>query len=148
MAYKGTFRPINPHKYKGDVNNIIYRSRWESRFMSFCDRDKDVIEWSSEEMFIPYRCRTDNKIHRYFPDFKIKVKKKDGTISTQVIEIKPHGQTSRPIKPLKMTKRYINEAMTYAKNLSKWEHAREWCKNRGYEFIILTEKQLPVLTPK
>lgn len=141
MAHKGKFKPLNPKKYRGDVDNIVYRSRWEARFMSFCDRDPAVIEWSSEEFFIPYRCRTDNRMHRYFPDFKVKVRTKSG-VKIQVIEIKPHGQTLKPQKPPKITKRYINEALTYAKNKSKWEFAEEWCKNRGYDFIILTEKHL------
>ena len=144
MAHKGSFRAMNPHKYKGDVNNIIYRSRWEFVFMRFCDNNPDVIEWSSEEVWIPYRCRTDNKVHRYFPDFKVKLKKANGKICTQIIEIKPQGQTVRPNKPPRMTKRYLNEAMTYAKNVSKWEAAREWCKDRGYEFVIMTEKHLGI----
>jgi hypothetical protein len=143
MAYKGVFQPINPRKYRGDVKNIIYRSRWEQRFMSFLDRDKDVLEWSSEEFFIVYRCKTDGKVHRYFPDFKIKIKTKTGAIKTKVIEIKPHGQTFRPVKPQKVTRRYLNEAYTYMKNRSKWEAAKEWCANRGYEFEIITEKHLP-----
>jgi hypothetical protein len=110
--------------------------------MSFLDRDKDVIEWSSEEFFIPYRCRTDGRMHRYFPDFKVKLKKADGKIVTQIIEIKPRGQTVPPSRPPRKTRRYITEALTYAKNKSKWEYAREWCKNRGYEFVIMTEKEL------
>jgi hypothetical protein len=142
MAYKGLFKPINPHKYRGDVNNIVYRSRWESRFMSFCDTNPDIVEWSSEEFFIPYRCKTDGRIHRYFPDFKVKWRKKDGTTVIQVVEIKPHHQTIPPSKPPRMSKRYLNEAMTYAKNKSKWEYAREWCANRNYQFLILTEKSL------
>ena len=142
MAYKGVFKPQNPSKYKGDPNNIIYRSRWEFVFMRFCDRNSEIIEWSSEEFFIPYKCRTDGKIHRYFPDFKIKWRKTNGKPIVQIIEIKPKGQTMAPTKPPRMTKRYLNEAMTWAKNKSKWEYAREWCKNRGYEFVILTEKEL------
>lgn len=142
MAYKGIFQPLNPQKYCGNVNNIIYRSRWEQRFMSFLDRDKDVIQWSSEEFYIPYRCKTDNKVHRYFPDFKIKIRTKDGKVKTKVIEIKPMGQCVRPTKPAKITKRYLNECFTYAKNKSKWEYAREWCKNRGYDFEIITEREL------
>lgn len=142
MAYKGKFKPINPAKYKGDHTNIIYRSRWEARFMAFCDTNTAIIEWSSEEFYIPYRCRTDRRIHRYFPDFKIKWKRPDGTTHVQVIEIKPDGQVRPPIKPAKMTKRYINEAMTYAKNRSKWDYAIEWCKDRNYEFKIMTEKDL------
>lgn len=144
MAYKGQFKPLNPTKYRGDVQNIIYRSRWELRFMNFCDSNRDVLEWSSEEFFIPYRCKTDNKIHRYFPDFKIKIRQKTGKIVTQIIEIKPRGQTVRPVKPAKMTKRYLNEAFAYAKNQSKWEYARDWCKNRGYDFVIMTEKELGI----
>lgn len=141
MAYKGKFKPLNPSKYRGDVNNIIYRSRWEQRFMSFLDKNTDVLEWSSEEIWIPYRCRTDNKIHRYFPDFKIRVKTPKG-VKTQIIEIKPHKETFAPVKPARLTKRYVSESLTYAKNKSKWEHAVEWCNNRGYEFKILTEKEL------
>jgi hypothetical protein len=114
--------------------------------MSFLDRATDVIEWSSEEFFIPYVCRTDKKWHRYFPDFKVKWKRKDGTSVTQVIEIKPRGQVGRPVKPTKVTRtsqrRYLTECMTYAKNRSKWDYAEEWCKDRGYEFVILTEKEL------
>ena len=136
------FRPLNPHKYKGDANNIIYRSRWECVFMSFLDKTPEIIEWSSEEFFIPYRCRTDGKVHRYFPDFKIKWKRPDGSTHVQIIEIKPKGQCSPPSKPPRMTKRYLNEALSYAKNKSKWEYAREWCKNRNYEFKIMTEREL------
>jgi hypothetical protein len=110
--------------------------------MSFLDRESSVIEWSSEEFFIPYKCKTDNRMHRYFPDFKVKWKRKNGTTHTQVIEIKPYKQTQKPDKAPRMTKRYINEALTYAKNKSKWQYAEEWCKNRGYEFVILTEREL------
>lgn len=141
MAYKGVFKPINPKKYDGDVKNIIYRSRWESRFMSFLDLNTDVISWSSEEVVIPYRCRTDGKIHRYFPDFKIKVKTPQG-VKTKIIEIKPYKEKYPPKKPPRMTKRYMTEALTYAKNRSKWDYAEEWCANRNYEFVIMTEKEL------
>lgn len=142
MAYKGYFKPINPQKYRGNPQNIVYRSRWEFVFMRFLDKETNVLEWSSEEMFIPYKCRTDNKWHRYFPDFKVRVKNKDGKIVTQVIEIKPKHQTVPPARPPRKTKRFINEALTYAKNRSKWDYAQEWCKDRGYEFVIMTEREL------
>lgn len=142
MAYKGQFRCLNPVKYRGNNNNITYRSRWEFVFMRFCDNNKDVLEWSSEEFFIPYKCRTDGKVHRYFPDFKVKVKTATGKVVTRVIEIKPRGQTVPPNRPPRMSRRYLNEAMTYAKNKSKWEAARSWCADRGYDFVIMTEKEL------
>ena len=73
MAYSGKFRPSNPKKYRGNPTRIIYRSMWEKKFMIFCDRTRSIVEWGSEEIIIPYRCPTDGKVHRYYPDFYIKV---------------------------------------------------------------------------
>ena len=42
--------------------------------MVYCDRNEKIVEWGSEEFFIPYRSPLDGKIHRYFPDFYVKVK--------------------------------------------------------------------------
>ena len=77
-TYKGYYKPKNPHKYNGNPNNIIYRSSWERSFMRYCDRTVNILEWSSEEVTIPYRCPTDGRKHRYFPDFLIKVRDKNG----------------------------------------------------------------------
>ena len=53
MSYKGIYRPSNPKKYKGDHRNIIYRSLWERKFMNYCDLNENIIEWASEEFWIP-----------------------------------------------------------------------------------------------
>ena len=74
MSYKGKFRPKNRKKYKGNPSDIVYRSLWELKFMNYCDSNKSILKWSSEEIIIPYRCPTDNRIHRYFPDFYVKYK--------------------------------------------------------------------------
>ena len=74
MAYKGRFQPSNIEKYRGDHRNIIYRSLWERKFMVYCDRNENILEWGSEEIVIPYRSPLDGRIHRYFPDFYIKVR--------------------------------------------------------------------------
>ena len=71
MSYKGRFKPKQYKKYKGDPTKVVYRSMWELRFMKYCDKNPYILEWSSEEVIIPYR-GLDGKIHRYFPDFKIK----------------------------------------------------------------------------
>jgi hypothetical protein len=142
MSYKGKYKPSFPQKYKGDATNIIYRSLWERKFCVYCDLNENIIEWASEEKCIPYRSPIDGKIHRYFPDFLIKVKESNGTIKKYMIEIKPKKQTLPPIKPQRQTKRYISEVYEYAKNQSKWEAAREWCADRGYEFKVITEKEL------
>ena len=142
--YKGKFNPERPNKYKGNVRNIIYRSGWERRFMIYCDRNENVIEWGSEEVVIPYQSPLDGKIHRYFPDFYVKVKTKQGTLKKWVVEVKPKAQTRPPRTPKRKTKNYINEVRTYAINDAKWKNAIEYCKDRNMEFIIITEDELGI----
>ena len=144
MYYKGKYSVKNPHKYMGDPTNVIYRSSWELKFMIWCDTNPSVIKFSSEETVIPYICPTDNRPHRYFVDFKIQVKAKDGKLKTYLVEIKPYAQTIPPKIPQRKTKRFITEVMTYGKNEAKWNAAKNFCKDRGYEFIILTENELNV----
>lgn len=136
-VYQGRFVPTNPSKYKGDVTNIIYRSSYELKFMNWCDKNNDVKQWGSEEVCIPYRSPLDKKIHRYFPDFYIKVNNKK-----YLIEVKPYKFTKEPIIPKRKTKRFINEVMQYGVNLAKWETAKEFCLDRGWEFLVITEKEL------
>jgi hypothetical protein len=142
MSYKGKYKPSYPQKYNGNSSNIIYRSLWERKFCVYCDLNENVLEWQSEEKCVPYRSPIDNRIHRYFPDFLIKVKEPDGSIKKYMIEIKPKKQTVPPPKPKRQTKGYISEVYEYAKNQSKWEAAREWCADRGYEFKVITEDDL------
>jgi hypothetical protein len=149
MSYQGRFYPKNKQKYKGDSNNIIYRSLWERKFMNYCDLTESVIEWQSEEIIIPYLSPLDNKVHRYFPDFLIKIKENAGEIKTYLIEIKPKSQTVEPDKnPKRRTKRWINEIYTWNVNQAKWKAAEEYCKDRLYEFKILTEKELGIWQKK
>jgi len=112
--------------------------------MVYCDKNDKIVEWGSEEFFIPYRSPLDGKLHRYFPDFYVKVKQSDGKTKKWVIEVKPKAQTKPPKTPKRKTKRYINEVRTYAVNDAKWKNAIEWCENKDMEFIILTEDELKV----
>jgi len=96
--HQGKFHPQNPEKYKGDVRNIIYRSSWELRFMRYCDRKVNILEWGSEEFFIPYISPVDGRVHKYFPDFFVKIQERSGAIKKYVIEVKPKSQTKRPIR--------------------------------------------------
>ena len=144
-SYSGRFKPSNPAKYKGDPTNIIYRSLWERKFMVWCDRNLNVMEWASEEIVIPYRSPMDNRFHRYYPDFYVKARTKDGKSSRRVIEIKPKHQTAPPKRTTKKSKRLlIKETMTYGINKAKWKAARQYCRQRGMDFVILTEKELGV----
>ena len=94
MSYKGKFHPSNRTKYKGDPDNITYRSLWERQVMKSLDENPNIVEWASEEVVIPYRSPIDGKMHRYFPDFYVKT-----SIGEQwLIEIKPKIQTKPPKK--------------------------------------------------
>jgi hypothetical protein len=143
MSYKGWFTPKNRSKYKGDSENVVYRSSWELRVMKWLDDNPNVIWWGSEEIIIKYRSPLDQKIHRYFPDFIVRLKQKNDTESTVVIEIKPHKQTIKPVQKRK-TNRFLQEAATYAVNQEKWRAADLFCKEHGWQFKVLTEKDIGI----
>ena len=144
MAYKGKYKPRCPYKYKGDPTTIIYRSLWERKFMQYCDSNINILEWGSEEFYVWYKSPLDNRPHRYFPDFYIKLKESTGRIKKYIIEVKPKKQTTPPVKSKLKTKSYMREAFEYAKNQAKWNAAEDWCADRGYEFKILTENELGI----
>jgi len=143
MPNKGRFRPKNPQKYKGDATNIIYRSTWEIKVMRYLDENPNIIWWGSEELPIPYISPIDKRKHRYFPDFIAKIRKSDGKVMTYIIEVKPEKQTKPPTQKRK-TKTFIQEAMTYEVNKAKWYAAEEFCKDHGWQFLVLTEKHLGI----
>lgn len=146
--YQGRFKPRNPEKYKGDPTNIIYRSGWELKLMSYLDKHPHVLKWNSEEIVIPYRSPIDGKMHRYFPDFYVEQINKQKKKEKVLIEVKPYAQTQAPkvqnTKRNKPTKRYINEVKTWGINSAKWNAAEEFCKDRGYIFRIITENELGI----
>lgn len=144
-SIKSRYKPEYPKKYKGDPNNIICRSSWERKFARWCDLNESVLEWGSEEFFIPYVSPIDNRVHRYFPDFIIKVRESTGEIKRYVIEVKPKKQTIPPTKtPKKKNKTWINEVKTYAVNEAKWKAAKEFCDDHMIEFKIITEENLGI----
>ena len=137
MAYKGRFSPRNPQKYNGDPSNIIYRSSWECKVMDSFDKRPDVLSWSSEEMAIPYVSPVDGRRHRYFPDFIVKVRTKDGTIKTMMVEVKPEKQSKPPARKSRVTKQYIQEVVTWGVNQAKWKAAIDYCKDRKWTFVVM-----------
>jgi len=144
MTYKGRYTPKNPQKYKGNPRGIIYRSSWERKMMVYCDTNKAILEWGSEEIIIPYLSPWDGRIHRYFPDFYIKVKQSSGTIKKFIIEVKPKNQCVPPAESRKKTRRWYKEAKAWGINSAKWKYATEWCSNNDMEFKILTEDHLSI----
>lgn len=143
MNFKqGIFKPQNPQKYIGDSSNIVYRSGWEKRVMDWCDTNTNIVRWASEEIVIPYISPIDNRGHRYFPDFYVEAKAPDGKVRKLLIEVKPKAQTEPPKVPRRKTRRYITEVMTYGVNQAKWEQAKLFCEEKGWEFLVITEQEL------
>ena len=136
MAYSGRYQVKNPKKYAGDYTKVIYRSLWERNVFRWCDDNPKVKKWSSEEIVVPYFYDVDKKYHRYYVDLKIVLEDK-----TLLVEIKPEKETTPPTGQRK-TKQYINEGLTYIKNMNKWEAASSYAKDRGWDFQIWTEKTL------
>ena len=122
QSLKGKYTLLNPEKYTGNPKKIVFRSMWERKFMLYCDKTPEVLEWSSEEIVIPYYFN--EKDRNYYPDFYIKFIKEDDTVEESVIEIKPYYQR------------------TYEQNKAKWRFAEEYCKKHNYTFKILTEREL------
>ena len=146
MAYQGSFRPRNPNKYLGDPTNVIYRSHWELKLMSYLDKHPHVTKWCSEEIVIPYKSPIDGRWHRYFPDFYVEQINRSKKKEKILIEVKPKYQTIPPAvqKGKKPTKRYINEVKTWGVNQAKWAAAEEYCRDNGFIWQIMHEDHLGI----
>ena len=145
MAYSGRYIPKNPKKYRGDPSRIVYRSLWERKFMVYCDFNDSIVEWGSEEVIIPYVSPWDGRVHRYYPDFYIKVKQKTGKYKKFIIEVKPKNQCTPPTTtPKKRTSKWYNDVKTWSINEAKWKSATQWCEDNNMQFQILNEDHLDI----
>lgn len=136
MAARGRFKPENPGKYIGNSSQVLFRSSWEIRFMTFCDRNPSVLKWASEEVAIPYIKPTDNKRHLYYPDFLMIVKDKDNVIRKYIIEIKPLKET------MITARSSVYDKLAVAVNTAKWEAAQAFCDKNGFIFKVMTEADM------
>lgn len=137
---QGLYKLKKPHKYKGDPNNVVYRSSWERAVFVWCERNEDIVSWSAEEVVVPYFYEVTKRHHRYFVDLWYKTK----SGKTHLIEIKPKKETQKPKRPDK-SKRYISEALTYVKNQNKWQAAESYATERGWVFEVWTEDTLQAM---
>jgi hypothetical protein len=140
---QGIYKPLNSKKYRGK-DFPRFMSSWELKLFRWCDMNDDVIEWESEPIAIPYLNPVTRKTSHYFPDVILKLKINEN-IKKYLIEIKPYKQTLDPKttdQSKKRKKTILYENLNYIKNLAKWEAAKKWASKTGYEFTILTEKDL------
>ena len=142
---KDFYKLINPSKYIGDPNKIVYRSSWEEEAFKICDNNPNVLEWGSEIIKIPYFVPSSKYMGNattkiYIPDLYVVTQDGAGNISKKLIEIKPYKQTQKPRSRKPTTRLY--EERTYIINQLKWQAARSWCESRNIEFVITTEREL------
>lgn len=137
--HQGYYTLKHPEKYVGDTSKIRYMSSWELHLHEFFDNNPHVLRWASEEIAIPYVKPTDGKIHRYFPDYWVEFRNKNGDIVQEIIELKPKAQTKAPRAK---SKRKLVESVQLAINIAKWKSAQEFCKQRGIAFRIVTETSI------
>ncbi len=138
----------NKEKYVANLQECQYRSSWELKYMKYLDTHPNIIEWGSENVIIPYYSPAEKKTRRYFVDFYVKVRTIDGEHKKYIIEVKPAEQCKPPRKPKKQTQGYIKKLKSYVMNQAKWKAARKWAEKRGWEFVIITEKELEIKTKK
>jgi hypothetical protein len=144
MAWRGNFKPDHPEKYAGDASNIVYRSRIELRYMQYLDHHPDIIQWASEELHLPYISPKDHMQHRYFPDLLVKKRNSDGTTRVMMIELKHSSDLKEPQPPKNPQgrRRFLAETITWNVNQAKWAAAKAYCADRGWEFCVMSEKEL------
>jgi hypothetical protein len=139
---KGKYTPVNPKKYIGNVNSIIFRSSWELKVFEFCDMNDSIKKWASEEIAIAYPKPTPKGIvqAKYYPDLFIERVNSDGVVIRELVEIKPYKQT-QPSRARKRSNKIVEDAQ-YTINSLKWEAATRWCAQRDIRFRLLTERDI------
>lgn len=137
------FQPKNPEKYKGDINKIVSRSSYETKFYKWCDTNDNIISWNSEGLVIPYFDPIKNKQRRYFVDVLFKCICSDNIERVYAVEIKPYNQTIPPRKSKRKSKNtIIKENTVWITNQAKWKAAKKYCELKGWYFKIVTEREL------
>lgn len=146
--HQGKFQPKHPEKYKGDPTNIIYRSSWELKLLMYLDNHPNILQYSSEEVVIPYLSPIDGRWHRYFVDFYVKKLTPGGKIEEVLIEVKPESQMVEPkprnTKNGKPSRQYIKEVYRWGVNSAKWAAAESYCAARGWTFVKMGAKDLGI----
>ena len=137
---QGFFYPKNLDKFVSKDNKAVYRSGLELDYFRILDKNPNVLKWGSEEVIVPYFF--DNKWHKYYVDLFV-VFKFGESVKKYFIELKPYSQTVEPkVSKRKKQMSMLYEAHQWAKNQAKWKAATDYAKKNGWEFHILTEKDL------
>ena len=105
------------------------------------DNNPNIVSWGSESIVIPYENPLTGRISRYFVDFNITMRDKEGNLKKFLIEIKPYSQTIPPVQT-RNTRSLQRRQAEYIKNQAKWKAAIAFANTKGSQFVVLTEKHL------
>ena len=135
----GIYRPKNIEKF--GESKCLYRSSYELQFLKWCDNHPKILSVQYEKIIIPYVCKTDSKLHKYYVDCRIMMRESTGP-KKYLIEIKPFRQTIPPkTSNRKKLSTILEENFNWIKNnQGKWPAAKQYCKKMGWRWCILTEK--------
>ncbi len=141
---QGYYNLVNPAKYIGDPNKIIFRSSWERKFAVYCDSNERIVAWSSEPLQIPYMHPIEREIKPYNVDFYVKLQIGDNMYRDFLVEVKPSRQLKQPHQPTgrvteKRLAAYTEQMKAYLINVAKFNAAKQYAEGRGWEFIVVTE---------
>ncbi len=159
---QGNFIPNNKDKVikLNSSGGVYYRSSLEKKLMTYFDINENIIRWSAEIFEIPYTSKEviDGEIvyknRRYYPDFYYEIKSGPEGIKKIIAEVKPkseyidvlmfrEGKFNIPKEAtVKKLKNLEYKLKMSQKNSAKWETMVEFCKKKGYEFIIITDEIL------
>lgn len=137
---KGIYQIKNREKYiNPNVTQLLFRSKWELKFMLYLDSQPLVTKWGYEVIKIKYLFSLDNKYHTYYPDFYVEIGDKK-----YIIEVKPKHESVTPKKLNQNMKNYTYQVLTFIKNKDKWAAAKNFCDSKNIIFKILTEDELNI----
>jgi hypothetical protein len=86
----------------------------------------------------------ESKTKPYNVDFYLKIRKDTGEVAEYIAEIKPAKKLLKPVLPRtkineKRMTAHIEQTKEYLINMYKFQAAKQWAAERGWEFIIITE---------
>lgn len=141
----GDFRIYKPKKYLGNMDEPIwFRSSYELRYMRQLESNPNVVGWNSENIAISY-IMPEQKKDKYGKFITI-VKKR-----TYYMDFEVHllsGQKFlcevKPLSFVPLNEAQLRKTSEHFKNANKWKATIQWCKNNGYKFQLITEKELGI----
>lgn len=138
---QGYFYPKHLEKFAGKENYAIYRSGLELNYFRILDENPAVVKWGSEEVVVPYYYN--QRWHNYYIDLFVIMKAADGREIKFFIELKPYTQTVEPVyNPRRKKESYVYDCLEWQKNQAKWDAAKKYAEKHGFQFHVLSEKDL------